>query len=197
VIKAEGAIIDLLSFKIGEYSTITGEEIWEQRSISVGEWITMIPELNSQTAKMLRQVLAYSAKNERYQKRLGIYLTLMFRINAKNEGRFPHDISMRALLEGAGIIPDKKNPGRFRDAIMKALEDLKRENERKKRVIGNYWQVIDSSKAGQEREKLVHEQAYGWQELWLNQMWNFSPPEDIKKHYQKLLKEAPEAKQGN
>jgi hypothetical protein len=195
IIKAEGAIIDLLSFKIGEYHTITGEEIWEQRSISVGEWVTMIPELNSQTAKMLRQVLAYSAKNERYQKRLGIYLTLMFRINAKNGGKFPNDISMRALLEGAGIVPDKKNPGRFRDAIMNALDDLKRENNQKKSVIGSYWQVVDSSKTGQEREVIVREQAYGWQEKWLDQMWNFSPPEDTKKHYYKLLKDPSEVAQ--
>jgi hypothetical protein len=199
-IKAEGAIIDLLSFKIGEYSTITGEELWERRDISVGEWATMIPGLSINTASMLRQVLAYSAKNERYQKRLGIYLTLMFRINARHLNRadntqhaaFPNDITMRALLEGAGIVPEKVHPARFRDGIMKALDDLTKQRDGKPPVVGNYWRVIDSSLEGQEREKAVREQAYGWLDLWLEQEWNFAPPESVLKQYRKMLKEAQE-----
>jgi hypothetical protein len=54
VFRAEGAIIDLLSFKMGEYEAITGEEIWEQFSISIGPWAQMIPGLSMQTALMLR-----------------------------------------------------------------------------------------------------------------------------------------------
>jgi len=184
VIRAEGAIVDLLSFKIGEYSTITGEEVWERRSIAIGEWATMIPDLNSQTATMLRQVLKYSAKNQRYQKRLGVYLTFMFRINAKHGGRFPHDISMGAILEGAGIIVPRQ-AGEFRTSIERALEQLKTD-----KVLGNYWQVIDSTLGGQTNEKEVREHARGWVDLWLDQKWNFSPPDNILEQYKNLFRPA-------
>ncbi|SRR5579885_765940 len=180
-IRAEGAIIDLLSFKIGEYSTITGEEIWEKRSISIGEWINVIPQLNSQTATMLRQLLAYSAKNERYQKRLGIYLTFMFRINAKHGGVFER--SMGTVLDGAGIIPPRQQ-GEFREAIEKALAMLRKHN-----VIGNYTRIVDSSLAGQEQEALIREHAKGWWAIYSAQKWKFEPPDYAKKQYAKLLKE--------
>lgn len=181
VLKVEGALIDLLSWKIGEYKTITGEEVWERRSISVGKWVTMIPEISSKTAIMLRKLLAYSAKNERYQKRLGLYLTFMFRINARKGGAF--EVSMDKLLEGAGIVPDKKNPGRFRDAIEHALACLQRDD-----AIGPYARVIDASEEGQEREKAVTEQAYGWWDIYSRQQWKFEAPARTKEQYKQLKK---------
>lgn len=189
-LRAEGALIDLLSFKIGEYHTITGEEVWEKRSIAVGEWATMIPELNTKTATMLRQVLAYSAKNERYQKRLGVYLTFMFRINARHAGKFPNDISMGALLEGAGIVAPRQQ-GEFREAIEHALERLQRD-----KVIGNYWRVVDDTPKGQQIQQDIHEHGRGWFHSYLQQKWNFEPPQQLLDQYRKLLKEAPEAKAG-
>ena len=186
VIRAEGGLIDLLSFKIGEYRTITGEEIWEKRSIAIGEWATMIPELNPQTANMFRQVLAYSAKNERYQKRLGVYLTFMFRINARHGGTFPNDITMEALLEGAGIVPPRQQ-GEFREALENALECLKRDH-----VIGDYWKVIEATPEAQKIDRDVQEHARGWFASYLKQKWNFSPPEAMKKQYRNLLKEGGE-----
>lgn len=180
-IRAEGALIDLLDFRIGEYSLITGEEIWEKRSIVLGKWVTMIPELDSQTAVMLRQVLAYSGKNERYQKRLGLHLSIMFRINAKHGGLFPNAISMRALLDMAGIIPQRKHPADFKQAIEHALARLKRDE-----VLGDYWQVVDAN--NEEMTQVVDEQAYGWFDVWLDQRWQFSPPESTKQHYIRLLK---------
>jgi hypothetical protein len=184
LLKAEGTIIDLPGYKIGEYSTITGEEMWEKRSIAVGEWATMIPELSTKTATMSRQVLAYSAKNERYQKRLGIYLTFMFRINARYGGKFPNDISMGALLEGAGIVALRQQ-GEFRDAIENALERLKHDN-----VIGDYWRVVDGSAKAQQIERDIREHGRGWFDSYLEQKWNFAPPANIKEQYRKLRKEA-------
>ncbi len=183
-IRAEGALIDLLDFKIGEYSLITGEEIWEQRSIILGKWVAMIPELDSQTAVMLRQVLAYSSKNERFQKRLGIHLSIMFRVNARYGGHFPKGISLRALLEMSGIVLPKKHPADFRAAIEQALACLQRDQ-----VIGKYWQIVDASPTGEERERAIREQQYGWLNHWLDRLWNFAPPERINQRYSKLLLE--------
>ena len=183
MLSAEGAVIDLLNFKIDGYSTITGEEIWEECSVAVGEWVSMIPELSTKTATMSRQVLAYSAKNERYQKRLGIYLTFMFRINARYGGKFPNDISMGALLEGAGIVAPRQQ-GEFREAIENALERLKHDN-----VIGDYWRVVDGSPRAQQIERDIREHGRGWFDSYLEQKWNFVPPANVKEQYRKLRKE--------
>ncbi len=190
VIKAEGAILDLLSFKIGEYSTITGEEIWEKREVSIGAWAEMMPGINASTATMLRQVLAYKAKNQRYQKRIGRYLTLMFRFNARRGGSFPHGISMGALLTSAGIEPPRQQ-GEFKEAIEHALEDLKRDN-----VIGDYWRIIEETPEAIEIDKKVEERARGWFDYYLKQIWNFKPPVILQEQYKKLLQKASEDDSG-
>jgi hypothetical protein len=174
VLRAEGAIIDILSAKIGEYSTITGEPIWENISVALGQWITMIPELNQTTATMLRQVLAYSAKNERYQKRIGAYLTFMFRNNAKRGCMFI--CSMQKLLEGSGIKPERQ-VGRFKDAIEHALADLQRDG-----VIGKYAPIVDASPE-------VEQHANGWWDIYSRTQWRFEAPDGIKRQYRSLLKE--------
>jgi len=75
---------------------------------------------------------------------------------------------------------------------MKALEDLTKQRGDKPPVVGSYWRVVDSSPDCEEREKAVREQAYGWLDLWLEQEWNFAPPESVLKQYRKMLREAPE-----
>lgn len=195
VLKAEGVLVDLLKTKLGTYQTITGEELWERRGISIGPWLRLIPGVSNNIAVMLRQVLAYSAKNQVYQKRLGIYLTMMFRINARRgdspRGTFPEDITMRGLLDGAGITMDKKHPQRSKDAILKALDDLKKSN-----VIGDYWQIVDASETGKGIAESIQQQAYGWGELWLDQKLNFSPPNWLKEQYKNILEAAHKAKPG-
>jgi len=180
VFKAEGALIDLLSWKIGEYKLITGEEVWEQRSVSIGEWIAMIPELSEQTAIMLRKLLAYSAKNQRYQKRLGLYISFMFRINAHKGTSF--EISTEKLLEGSGIVPDRKHPGHFRQQIEDAIRQLQKDS-----VIGSYERIIDTSPEGQEHELAIHQMGRGWWNYYNRQHWKFRAPERTIQQY-KLLK---------
>lgn len=183
-LKVEGALIDLLSWKIGEYNTITGEEIWERRSISVGQWVTMVPEMSDKTAIMLRRLLAYSAKNERYQKRLGLYLTFMFRINTTHGGAF--DVTTEKLLEGSGVIPDRHRPGEFKSAIERALQCLKNDN-----IIGPYAKLIDVSPDAQEREKLIQQMGKGWFDLYLAQLWRFNAPDRSKEQYKQIKRPDP------
>jgi hypothetical protein len=182
VVRAEGALIDLLSFKLGEYNTITGEEIWEKRSISVGPWAKMIPGINTQTAIMFRQLLAYSAKNERYQKRIGLYLTQMFRVNARHQGQFPHGISMSALLEGAGIVPPRQQ-GEFRESLEKAIGQLKRDG-----VIGEYWRIVESAPEPERIQQAIEQHAKGWFDYYLRQKWNFAPPPTVLNQYRNIMK---------
>jgi hypothetical protein len=191
VIRAEGPVIELLRFKIGEYHLITGEEIWEKRSIILGPWVTMVPGLSKNTATMLRRVLAYSGKNERYQKRLGTYLTFMFRINAKHGCKFPNDITMEALLKGAGIGTSSPHKGDLMEAIEHALDCLKRD-----KVIGDYWRVVDATPTGMAIKKDIQERGRGYFDAYLQQKWNFSPPPAIVAQYRALLRAASEADSG-
>lgn len=185
VLRVEGALIDLGSFKIGEYDTITGEEIWEKRSISVGPWITMLPDIHVKYAILFRRLLAYSGKNRRYQKRIGLYLSQMFRVNARHQGQFPNGISMSALLEGAGIIPDRWRAGEFRDSVEKAIQQLKDDG-----IISAYWKIVDDTPASQKIEQEIEQHAKGWFDYYLQQKWNFAPPQSILDQYKNILKEA-------
>lgn len=180
--RAESALIDILSGKIGAYELITGEELWEKRSIKIGDWVAMVPELNQQTAIMLRQVLKYHSKRQRHEKRLGQYLTFMFRANAKRGGHF--QCSMQVLLEQSGITPDLKHPGDTRNLIEHALATLQADS-----VISKYGLIIDSSRDARIVQERIEQRAYHWWDDYKQQQWYFDPPDAIKAAYQRLLKE--------
>lgn len=183
-LRAESAILDILSGKVGEYETLTGEEIWEKRSIKIGDWAGMVPEISHQTAVMLRQILKYHSKNERYEKRLGRYLTLQFRVNVQKNGSVVRRF-MAVLLEQAGIIPDLKHPAKARTDIESALARLKQDG-----VIGRYAPIIDSSPTDKEAQTRIQQQAYHWWDDYSQQIWVIEPPEYIRETYKAIGKEA-------
>ena len=77
---------------------------------------------SAQLAEMNQTIIQYHAQKQRYQKRIGRYLVWIFR-NARGGQTF----QIRTLLEQSGIElapSDYKNPGRFRDAIERSLEEL-------------------------------------------------------------------------
>lgn len=185
VLKAQGPIFDLLKLKIGASKLITGEEMWERREVCLGAFVSDLAEISRETAIMFRKVLAYSQKNESYQKKLGRYLSMMFRINAKNKGMWPNDISMQALLEGARIVPDRRR-GEFKDALEKALQQLKADE-----VIGDYWQIVES--VSPENAEKIEQHARGWFDLWLQSKWNFSSPPVIQDQYASIALRAQKA----
>lgn len=180
--RAESGIVDILSGKIGAYEIITGEELWEKRSIKIGDWVAMVPELNQQTALMLRQILKYHSQRQRHEKRIGKYLTFMFRANAKRGGRF--QCSMQVLLEQSGITPDLKHPGDARNLIESALATLQADS-----VIGKHGLIIDSARDAQIVQERIEQRAYHWWDDYKQQQWYFHPPDTIKAAYQGLLKE--------
>jgi len=151
-VRFESAIVDLLSDRIGEYQIETGEVLWQQRQIKIGDWARIAPPLTGDTALLLRQVLKYHAQRDRVAKRLGRYLSLQFRQLPlaslvsqepdEAEGTHQADVALEyelaALLQEAGIRPDLKNPGRTRTMIENAFRRLKNDG-----VIGPYTQVVE------------------------------------------------------
>lgn len=178
-IKVIGPLI-VYSGTIGEYSRITGKELWEVQYLALGQWAKFVD--NKVTTKVVpQQVLAYSAKHEPHHKRLGHYLSELFRNNAReSKGVLPHGITMRALFEGAQIEPNRDR-GRFKDDIDKALERLKQDG-----VIGNYWYMSEKNQLA--ACQVVERRIGRWFDAYLNLFINFSPPEATLEHYKNIAK---------
>jgi hypothetical protein len=151
--------------------------------LKIGDWATMIPELQYQTAVIARRVLHYHAREQKHEKRLGRYITLLYRINAyKNEGNVK--VSMGVLLEQAGITPDHDHPGRTQEAIESALKQLYIDG-----VIGPFTPLVENSSRGREKQERIEQRAYHWWDDYQRQLWLFDPPEYLHATYQSKPRE--------
>jgi hypothetical protein len=174
----------LMNGQAEESKTCSRHTDWHPWHLKIGDWATMISELQSQTALMARQVLHYHAKQQKYEKRLGRYLTVLYRINAhKHKGRVR--VSMGVLVEQAGITLDRDNPGRTRDAIEGALIQLRTDG-----VIGPFAPLVEPSSRGREVQERIQQHAYHWWDDYQRQLWLFDPPAHLKTLYQSLPTEA-------
>jgi hypothetical protein len=174
-IHIESSILEILmSGRPEDRKTCTEHEPWH---LKIGDWATMIPELQYQTAVMSRRVLHYHAREQKHEKRLGRYLTLLYRINAyKNENRVK--VSMGVLLEQAGIMPDLDHPGRMQEAIESALRQLHIDG-----VIGSFTPLVENSSRGREIQNRIEQHAYHWWDGYQRQLWLFEPPEYLRAVY--------------
>src|SRR5579859_4931393 len=186
MVKSEGP---LLGFSDSARDGLLEGQDNERHRVMMGSWMEVVMGQGQQTAVLLRKILAYSAKNQVYHKRLGLYLSCMFRVNARHGGSFWRAISMQALLEGADIPLPKDHPERFIQAIMQVLEDLKKDG-----VIGDFRLVVDLSSAEQPEAQDIRQRKHGRLDLFLVRQWNFSAPEAVLQQYQSLYK-APEAEE--
>src|SRR6266550_5400841 len=182
-IKVAGPII-VYGGSIGEYSRITGKEYWEFHDVTFGQWAGFI-DGNVQTKLLPQQVLAYSPKHEPYHKKLGHYITTLFRNNASrinaqhSKGIMPHGITMSVLFENALITPPRER-GKLKDDIDKALKHLKQDG-----VIGDYWYEAKNDPRSLE----IAEKRIGrWFDTYIGLYINFSAPKDTIGHYKSIAK---------
>lgn len=125
---------------------------------------------SAQLAEMNQTIIQYHAQKQRYQKRIGRYLVWIFR-----NQRGGKDFQLRTLLAQSGIElapSDYKNPGRFRDAIDRALEELLSDG-----VIGSLeWMdtpVLPTLK---------------WLDEWLCHTVRIDPPKELLERYERIGK---------
>lgn len=150
-----------------------------QLCLRIGDWATAIPEHQFQIVLLPRQVLQYHAKEQKHEKRLGRYLTLLYRINAyKNEGFVK--VSMGVLLEQSGIECNPDHPGRTQEAIESALRQLQSDA-----VIGTFLPLVEDSYRGREMQKRIQQRAYHWWDDYRQQVWLFAPPDYARAAYQR------------
>lgn len=160
------------------------DECWQVYRLKIGDWAIMIPEQPYQTAMLSRQVLQYHGREQRFEKRLGRYLTWIYRINAhKNEGGVR--VTMGELLEQAGITLDLDHPGRMQEAIESALKQLHTDG-----VIGPFASLVENSPQGRETQERILQRAYHWWDDYRQQIWLFEAPEYLRGVYQRRPRKA-------
>jgi hypothetical protein len=151
--------------------------------LKIGDWASMVPELQYQTAVMARQVLGYHSRKQKHEKRLGRYITLLYRINAyKHAGKVK--VSMGVLLEQAGITPDLDHPGRTQEAIESALEQLRIDG-----VIGLFTPLVENPSQDRASRERIRQRTYHWWDDYQRQLWLFDPPEYLHATYQSKPRE--------
>lgn len=167
--QVEHPLLELLTNKQSEDNiTYQGHAHWH---LKIGNWASMIPAQQSQITLMARQLLQYHARQRKYEKRLGRYLTMLYRINAHRYGGYVK-VSMGVLLEHAGISLDRDNPGRTREAIESAFSQLYNDG-----VIGSFAPLVEHSAQGREVQERIEQHAYHWWDDYRRQLWLFDPPE--------------------
>jgi len=140
--------------------------------IRLGPWINLKPPLASLHTTMQRQVLKYHSQRERYPKRLGRYLSLMFRVNKHKTG----GVVVRhtgVLLKQAGIKLDALHPERTKRMFEDALARLAMDG-----IIGRYW-VDDCT-----LRELVDQRARGWWHIYVTWLWHIEPPRNAEISFQ-------------
>jgi len=176
----ESPVLEVL---VNEWEIYPGHKSQCSWQLKIGDWAVMLPQLQSQTSVISRQVLHYHARKQKYQKRLGRYLTVLYRINAHRHGGRVK-VSMGMLLEHAGIALDRDNPGRTRDAIERALDQLHADG-----VIGSFGPSVERSSRGQEVQERIEQHAYHWWDTYRRQLWLFELPAYLKAAYQDSRRE--------
>ncbi len=183
-VHVEGTILDMLDDHRSMDAQRIGGDYQHPQRLQLGNWVMVIPQWRHQIALMARRVLGYHAKTHKYEKRLGRYLTLLFRINAHRHGGRAR-ISMEVLLEQAGIVPKHQHPGRMRDQIEGALLQLRQDE-----VIGTYAPLLEGGPRSREIQERIEQHAYHWWDDYRTQRWLFEPPEWLRQAYQSIHREA-------
>jgi hypothetical protein len=150
-----------------------------------GEWATpYLGEANRRTALLLRPIMQNDLRSAtgRFAMRIGIYLTMQWRIRASHNN-YAQPWELRTLLDGAGvpIETDANHYTRFREYVEGALDKLQDDG-----VLRWHYVKDASDDQLQARGKNPQRLMRGWFQSWLRwQVW-VEPPDVILEQY-KLL----------
>jgi len=121
-----------------------------------------------QTALLSCRALQYDFYRQKWEKRIARYLAWLWRINRGNK---KEGLKVERLLEAANMKIDKNRPGRTRDRLHKALDQLKADG-----VITDWKE--DTDKNLTERR--------GWWRDWLENKVIITAPKEILDHYKQI-----------
>lgn len=120
-----------------------------------------------QTALLSLKAVQYDPDKQKREKSLTRYLAYIWRIDT---GRTREGLLVSKLLEAAGEEMNISRPGRTKERLEKALDQLKDD------------EVI----AGWRYDKNIKLEGRGWWQKWLEQKITLSAPEEILEHYKQI-----------
>jgi DNA-binding XRE family transcriptional regulator len=124
-----------------------------------------------QTALLNARILNFDPYRETWEKRLGRYLTNLWRIRAR-KGAYMEPLRTQTLLEVIGQKPNSRRGNWIRERLEKALDALA------EREIVNAWQYDRWNEDVTTRRD--------WFNEWLQATVLIEPPDEIQEHYQQL-----------
>jgi DNA-binding XRE family transcriptional regulator len=124
-----------------------------------------------QTALLNAKILNFDPYRETWEKRLGRYLTNLWRIRAR-VGAYMEPLRTQTLLETVGDELNPRRGARTRERLERALDALA------ERAIINAWQY--------DRWDEDTTQQRNWFESWMQATVVIEPPDEIQEHYQEL-----------
>lgn len=154
--------------EIIDLPTLMGPACIERVRYAPNSWMKCCLEPYAvEIARVTPQILAFDLYRQKKQKRIGWYLTHLFRIN-----RGPQVLFMKTLLTGAGIgVPEKPtDPKKFTDSIEKAIADCYDAE-----IIGDF-ECLDAAPLPR-KGKLA---------AWLKRRWTFSPMPYVQDEYDRV-----------
>ena len=125
-----------------------------------------------QTALISQKALHYDPYRQYWEKRITRFLAFLWRIR-RGRKDYLAPISVGALLQGAGLQVDKRNPKKSRGRMEKALNQLSQDD-----VIRSWRYVpqVNGRPAGRK----------GWLETWVSWKVQIEPPQEIVEQYSKM-----------
>ena len=146
--------------------TLWGEEpagVW----FTPGDWINSYEEKNNYyLAEIDRRIFELNPQNEQHEQRLALYLTELWRTQARS-GRYDTPLTMAELLLKSVIDPDRIHIDRFVTRIEHALERL-----RERGIIGAYECLTPADRSKGR-----------WGQAWLASRWRILPPDALRQSY--------------
>lgn len=170
------------------------EETSQHASITLGDWVRLLPTQWRATVDLPRHLLKLHPEWEWKAKRLGLQLSFLFSdyprgvtlkmadflaqshvpLDAGNNYKRFRDRIMRALKLLAGL-PAGAEAGKQRNLDEKLVWDSSRERRGippEERSIGDFWEVDRDEEA----QRKVRELQDDWYSIWLSLSWHFLPP---------------------
>jgi len=142
--------------------------------IRPGDWAAELEQFSEQYAITMQSILRLDTKKDANAKRIARYLIWQYRVRAREQSwKQPYRVA--ALLDGAGITPDAKNPKRFRERIEVAFDTLANPHEMSPPVIGA-WNYSDK----------VEAKGRGWFDKWLESGVVIVPPDALTNGYKEI-----------
>jgi hypothetical protein len=167
----EGALLIISDRLVQGYGAEERPVAWCFRP---GPWLApFLARPNRQTALLARQVLRYDPYHERWEKRLGRYLTFHLRMDAKRA--VPLIRRIGPLLDELCLPVDRRHPERTRTRLEAALNRLVRD-----RVIGE-WEYTAKARA-----TLAALAARRWVDQWRQLTISFAPTPTVAARYAHL-----------